>query len=447
MPHDGRLLLAGYRELDAALVAAGRHPTSPPFLETLTRFWLSGRRRLVLRKGRQSGASTTFARVAVATGCFGEHRAPPGTRLTIPFVSVRMSEASERLRNIEDALAVLSEPYRRRDDTIELTARGIIFQAYPCSFRRAVGMTSAALFEDEVARWWSDEALANPAAEVDAAMVPSLATQPNGRVYTCSSPMGFDDLHAELMARGDTDDQCVADGPSWYWNPTITERDTHALMPDERRWRREFAAIPQAGALSAFDHDAVVRAFATPLRVGPTLGRVGIVDASSGKKDTFAFGVCGWRDVDDRRRLVFDSVDGFEGPFFKQRSGEDTVRQIAHAFKKAGVRHAFGDQRESYMLGAAFARHGIKFTETVWSAPTKERAVASVRRFLADGLLVLPEHAQLRRELFSFEERITPSGAFTFGARGSGHDDYVSKRRARLRCVFLHGCCFGSRRT
>jgi hypothetical protein len=40
--------------------------------------------------------------------------------------------------------------------------------------------------------------------------------------------------------------------------------------------------------------------------------------------------------------------------------------------------------------------------------------------------LVLPEHEQLRDELLEFEERSTTTGAFTFGARGSGHDDYVA---------------------
>ena len=49
-----------------------------------------------------------------------------------------------------------------------------------------------------------------------------------------------------------------------------------------------------------------------------------------------------------------------------------------------------------------------------------------VRRWLADDLLVLPDHEKLRRQLLAFEEKITPSGALTFGARGAGHDDYVA---------------------
>ena len=58
--------------------------------------------------------------------------------------------------------------------------------------------------------------------------------------------------------------------------------------------------------------------------------------------------------------------------------------------------------------------------------PSKPPAVERVRRWLADGALSLPAHDQLRNELLGFEERVTASGAFTFGARGSGHDDYVS---------------------
>ena len=123
MPTDGAALLAGYRRLDAAVAAVTHgHATSKPWLETLERFWLSGKRRLVIRKGRQGGGSTTFARVAVATALFGQHRPAHGTRLSIPFVSVRKDEARDRLGNIEAILDALGEPFNRRDERIELPA-------------------------------------------------------------------------------------------------------------------------------------------------------------------------------------------------------------------------------------------------------------------------------------------------------------------------------------
>lgn len=46
---------AHFVALDRALVAKGFHPTSPWWLETLARFYASGRRQLVIRAGRRAG--------------------------------------------------------------------------------------------------------------------------------------------------------------------------------------------------------------------------------------------------------------------------------------------------------------------------------------------------------------------------------------------------------
>jgi hypothetical protein len=59
----------------------------------------------------------------------------------------------------------------------------------------------------------------------------------------------------------------------------------------------------------------------------------------------------------------------------------------------------------------------------VWTAQTKPAAVETVRKWLRDGTLALPVHERLRRELLLFEERITPTGQFSFSGK---HDDHVS---------------------
>jgi hypothetical protein len=206
----------------------------------------------------------------------------------------------------------------------------------------------------------------------------------------------------------------------------VLEQQTRDLEPDERIWRREYAAIPQTGSLAVFEPEAIVRAFLPPAGVPKPFGRFGVIDASSGKKDAWTFGVASWCDVAGKRQLVFDKIDGFDGTFFQQQSGEAIVQAVADCLKGFGVRHVIGDQREAFMVSSAFRRHGIRFTELPWSQPNKERAVSVVRRWLAEDRLVLPEHEKMKDELLEFEERVTTSGAFTFGARGTGHDDYVA---------------------
>jgi hypothetical protein len=409
MPTDGKRLLAGYEALDAKLARAGRHPTSREWLATLKRFWLSGKTRLVVRKGRQAGGSTTMARVAVATALFGVHRSPPGTRIGFPFISVKMEETGERIENIADTLDVAGIPYTRRGDRIELSDRPFFFLVLPCSYRTNVGGTNGSAWEDETARWWSSEANANPAVEVDASLVPSLVTQPNARIYTISSPLGLDDFHAELFARGETPDQCIADGPSWYWNPTITEAATHALQSDERRWRREFAAQPQAGALSAFDARQIDRAMATEVpNEWPASDRVVLVDPTAGASDTFAYCAAGWRRAPGGGQSILEicEVNGVAEASKQGFTSDTMVREIAKVARRHDAVVIHSDQFERFSLASAFARSGFTFVPHVWTAPAKERCVEHVRRWLHDGLLALPKHDRLRQELLAFEERI-----------------------------------------
>ncbi|HEY4122571.1 MAG TPA: hypothetical protein VGM56_32125 [Byssovorax sp.] len=121
-----------------------------------------------------------------------------------------------------------------------------------------------------------------------------------------------------------------------------------------------------------------------------------------------------------------DELDAVRGSFWRSVSGEQIVERVvarAHALKISTV-HA--DQREALMLQSAFARHGLGYEVHDWTSASKPKAIETLRRLFADGRIHLPEHDDLRSELMNFEERITPSGAITFAARGAGHDDFVS---------------------
>ena len=101
---------------------------------------------------------------------------------------------------------------------------------------------------------------ANPAAERDAAIVPAGAMHPNFRIYSVGTPLGFLDHHAKLVAMGSTPSQRVYSGPTWHWNPTLTEARCRELQPIERLFLREFAAIPQGTETSVFSIEDIDRA-------------------------------------------------------------------------------------------------------------------------------------------------------------------------------------------
>jgi hypothetical protein len=412
--------------LDARLVAAGHHPLTPWWKAQLERFYAHPTAKtLVARVGRGGTKSHAATKVALNETLFGDWAVPLGEVHYWPFVSIDKPEAAQRLRLIERFLIDLGVPHDCAGDEITLRDLPRAFRVFACQVGSVSGPRAYGFNGDELAKWKSADKYSNPAGEVIASANAMTITHPDARRLLISSAVSLIDYHAKRFEMGDTDDQLVCSAPTWIANPSVTEEQTHKLEPDERIWKREYGAIPQAAALAAFDSDAVQRAFVDRGEV-VLQSPVGIIDASSGKKDSWTWGVCGWCRVEGVPRLVFVRVGGFDGGFWSQMSGDAVVATVANQFKSMRVHKVFGDQREALMIGAGFRRHGLAFTEIPWTAPTKERAVGMLRRWLADDTLSLPEHEKLRDELLMFEERATPSGSFTFGARGTGHDDYVA---------------------
>lgn len=418
---------ASLLSLDGRLVARGHLPLTPWWRPQLERWYAHpSARSLVARVGRGGVKSQTAAKVALNETLLGSWSVPPGERHYFAFVSTTKDEATQRLTLLSRFLTDLGVPFERAGDEIALRDRPLGYRVFAAQVGAVSGFRCIGFVCDELAKWRSADRFSNPAEEVIASLAGMMVTHAqHARRLLVSSPLAMVDYHFRRFELGDTDEQIVCAGSSWEANPSVTEAQTRELEPDPRIWRREYAAIPQTAALAAFEPEAITRAFAWPTSMAD--GRpVGVIDASSGKKDAWTYGICSWRTCDGARRLVFSRVGGFEGKFWEQMSGDAVIAAVADTMRAAGVSRVYGDQREALMVGAGFRRNHLRFEEIPWTAPTKERAVGLVRRWLADGLLVLPEHDRLRDELLSFEERVTASGGFTFGARGTGHDDYVA---------------------
>jgi hypothetical protein len=413
--------------IDAALVTAGHPPLTDWWKTQLERFYSHPTARaLVARVGRGGVKSHTSAKVGLNETIFGDWRVPLGERHFWAFVSISKDEAAQRLQLLGSFLRSLAIEFDVSGDEIALreTPRG--FRVFAAVIGAVSGFRSYGYSIDELAKLRSAERFSDPAPEVCASLNAMTVTHDGARRLLISSPVSLVDYHCKRYEIGDTDAQLTCQAPTWIANPSLSEEQTHVLEPDDRIWRREYQATPQAAALAAFDVGAVDRAFAWNLASARGGARVGIIDASSGKKDSWTWAVCAWRELDGMRRLVFDKVGSFGGRFWEQLSGDKIVAVVSDEFKSNGVTSVHGDQRESLMLSAAFRRNGLRFYEHPWTAPSKERSVGQLRRWLADGLIVLPVNEDLRAELLSFEEKSTQSGGFTFGARGNGHDDYVA---------------------
>jgi hypothetical protein len=480
MPSDGVELLRSYKRIDAQLAARGFHPTSEAWMRTLEAFWLSDRRRLVIRKGRQGGGSTTMARVAAITGLFGKHRIAKGSRGVFAFVSIRKDEAAERLENIAQVFDAIGVKYERTEYELVLVGKPILFRSLTCTTRER-GTTMIGLVEDEMSSWSNSDGSANPASEVDSALTPALITQANGRIYSISSPLGSLDYHAELFDLGDTAHQMTACGPSWFWNPTLSEADTHDLQPNERVWRREFAAIPSASASSVFSEEALRACFVPQPRLRKVSNTIMAIDANSGGQCDFAFAIGAWcqrvwsGDWKDKwvcRPIIRSKGDGLIGPANdripiqpltpnpdygsdklvfvveavgaftdKSLAAADIVGELAALDRKLSIVDVVGDQREQYALASMFKAEGLRFTPIPWTAPLKVETVSHGARLIEERRIVFPADESLLREMLQFEERITPSG---ISYAGKGRTDRTSAILTLLMADFKEGMFTGS---
>lgn len=420
----------------------------------------------MLRVGRRGGKSSTLCRVAVLEGLFGDHSIPNGDVGVCAFVSLSRDEAGQRLRTIKAILDALGVTYRPIEHGVELEGRPICFKTFVATVAGVSGFTCICAVADEVSKWRDADSGANPATEVLGSFRPTMATQRNAKMFLSSSPLGPDDAHAVAFSEGETAFQCIAAAPTWIAHPAISEAATHALEPDDRRWRREYLAEPQTSALAAFDYELVARAIGREPPAGYLqCARVVILDPTAGSSDTYAWGVCGWRVpslqnefmtekrwsnmlhvwehviVEDEKgrpvpnpewaanpgtpKLVFDYVDGVEQAMKRGITSDMIVRGVAKTARSVDAVAIHSDQFERYALASAFAKHGIAFRPWTWTQPLKERAVERVRQWLRDDMICLPKHDRLKSEILAFEERIAPSGALTFRGRQGGHDDYV----------------------
>lgn len=431
MSAHGRRILSHLRQVDAELVAQSFPPIAPWWWSTLERFYLSGRRTLVLRVGRRGGKSSTLCRVAVVEALFGEHVIPPGDVGTVAIVSTTRDEAGARLRTIEAILRALGVEYRKAGEAIELQrddGAPIVFKVFAASIAGVSGFTAICAICDEVSKWQDRDTGANPATEVLASLRPTMATQAGARLFLSSSPLATLDAHYEAFENGETPAQCIAYAPTWEANPTVSEEETHRLEPDSRTWTREYRAIPQAAIASAFDPVDVDRAMSVKLPRGTVGEPVMIIDPSSGRGDSFAYATAAWiRPVYEGYPVfAFASVSAIEGRFADSLPASALVQQIANECRIKRIRKVISDQKDEYALSAEFARAGLSFKSFAWTNTNKAVAVSRLRKMMRDGTIALPADEALRRELYAYSERVTTSGAITYSARGSGRDDRVA---------------------
>ncbi len=387
--------LAFYDEQDAVLVAKGFHRTSRWWRGEIERFLTSGRKRWVIRVGRQGGKSSTLTRLYVAFARWKRWRESLDTLPEIPLLSQSIEKAAQRLYTIKAILDALGEPYEPRGNRVFLERARMEFKVVAAT-ANAVGMTALGLFCDEVSRWPAGSEAAHPAKVVVGSASPAMVTQPLAFTVLASTPYGELDYHAELYDEGDNDDQVTSYAPTWVaTDGFVTEAQTHERERDPVEWSINYLAVPQASLTSAFDKAQVGLAFKrTPKGRRGTIGWVAC-DPSSAMRDGYAY-ACGWATADGE--VVVSEV--FEWSPAETPPIEDICEVLKSKALEVGAGYVFGDHYEQKGMFDGLAKIGVAYQKFAWTLPSKENAFSLLRRKLREGrFCVLAEDPKLKHEM------------------------------------------------
>jgi hypothetical protein len=379
------------------------------------------------RVGRRGRKSSTISLVAVFEALYGGHEQHliPGELGLVAVISKDLAGCGTVARFIESWLDAIGVGYSETTSgamrLIPIEGTQLAIALLPCSSEAPRGPAIPVAILDEIAFWSTSEKYAQPDTEILSALRPAMAQFPRRKVFAISSPFGEDGVHFTTIDRalGNDDERktLAVEGPTWIWNPKISEATTHEIEPDEKKWSREFAAIPGATVSQALDRadlDACI------VDAPEASGRCFCaIDASSLRGDAFS-----WLFIFEIASGVsVPVVRGIEGDDLRRYSMTEIVKGIARQCAELGCHTVFGDQRESASLSALFNAEGLAFTSYAWSETSKDAAFQTLRRLLRDRKISILNHEKTISQLRNVKAHLRPSGRTNYATNGL---DYAS---------------------
>jgi hypothetical protein len=299
---------------------------------------------------------------------------------------------------------------------------GVTIAVHSNSFRTVRGRTLIACVMDECA-FWRDETSAMPDIETYRAVLPSLATT-DGMLLGISTPyrkLGL--LHAKYRDHFAHNDHevLVVRGVTQQFNPTLSGRTIAAQrQADPTAAASEWDAEFRTDIASFLDDELIESAVehGRPLELPP--GSNGyyraFCDASGGAgHDSYTVAV-GHKGGE---HFVIDLVRGTVG-----KVDPDAVTKLyAALLKEYRISTVFGDAYAAQWVAGAWQNTGIAYVKS--DIPKSQIYLECIPLFTR-GLVRLPNHPRLLRELRMLERHTHRSGRDTVDHPRNGKDDHAN---------------------
>jgi hypothetical protein len=414
-----------------ASIAGGRKPPS----QRVRELWA------IL--GRRSGKSRIAAAIAVYLALFVKHRLARGQKGAVLVLAATLDQAKVVFGYVQgflEASPALSKEVAGIKRTEIAFRNGIVIAVHSNSFRTVRGRTLLAAIFDEVA-FWRDETSALPDLEAYRAILPSLATT-NGMLIGISTPyrkLGL--LHQKHREHFGQDGErvLVVQGSTSVFNPSIADEEVTAQRNADptaaaSEWDAEFRTD-----ISSYLDDASVEAaieYGRPLEV-PFAGRQtfyqAFCDPSGGTgNDSYTVAI-GHKENGNDGRYVIDLVRGTQPG--QPKDPQVVTQEYAALLAEYRVREVTGDYYSAGWVENAWAKCGVRYIK---SALSKSDIYLEVIPLFTRGLVRIPEHMKLIRELRLLERHTHRSGRDSVDHGRSGSDDHANAVAGVLRELSNH---------
>jgi hypothetical protein len=385
--------------------------------------------------GRRGGKSRIAAALAVWLALFTKHNLASGERGMVLVLAASVEQAKVVFSYAR--AFITSSPVLRKElvDKTQSKIRlknGVIIGIHAASYRTVRGRTLCGVVLDELAYFRTEDS-ATPDTEIYSAILPALATT-GGLMVAISTPyrkIGL--LHQKHKDHFgiDSDDTLIVQGASKIFNATLDD----AIIAAQRQadptaagaeWLAEFRAD-----IAAFLDDATIEAaidHGRPLELPPQAGisYCAFVDASGGRSDAYTCSI-GHKDT-THGRFVIDVVRGVPPPF----DPGSVTKELADLVKEYHCHEVTGDSYAAEWVAAAWEANGVRY---VRSDLNKSEIYLEALPLFTRGLVSLPDHARLLRELRMLERRSHRSGKDSVDHGRSGHDDFANSVAGVLRSL------------
>jgi hypothetical protein len=393
-------------------VAGGRQPPTRKVKELAT---------VISRRGGKGRAAGALAAYESALVDHAAHLAP-GEVGVVACISPTREQAKIVQRY---ALGYFETSPVLRDEVADVTAdeirlhNGNVICTLANDYRTLRGRTLLLAILDE-ASFLRDESSTTPDIEAARALLPGLSTT-RGMLAILSSPYRRNGLlfqrYRDHFGR-DGDDVLVVAGPSLAFNPTLDTAMIDAARAHDPQaalseWDGEFRSdllqfLDDASIDAAVDHDR-------PLELPPRAKTVHhcFVDMSGGGRDASTVCVC----HRDGERIVADVIRGRHG------DPNAAAQDYAALAKMYRCRVITGDRYGGEWVAGAFRRANVEYRQ---SALVRSDLYLEGQVLFTRGLVGIPAHAALLKELRQLERRVARSGKDSVNHGVGSHDDHAN---------------------